>query len=86
MLKHIESEKGFPRIIVREERLKQVLLIPETRYLQPLHGVVARREDVVNMDYNAWSQSRKYLQKFLKHFTLRSNHMRAIYEKNVVGL
>jgi hypothetical protein len=55
----VQGGNDLPFGIITEKRLHQILLIPESElFHDPFCGVIARRENVVNMYDDAWTEYR----------------------------
>src|SRR5262245_17425675 len=73
----VERGDDLKFAIVGEERLDQVLLVPQPLVVQhPFGDVVARGEHVMDMDQHARLEPAEYLQHFVEHIALRADDVR----------
>ena len=86
--KHITCRpENFKTVVEREERLQQVLLIPEARmFHHPLSGIFHWHENIMHMHYHALVQAGQNFQEFILHIAPCFQNMTRIYEQDIVLL
>src|ERR1700691_3616430 len=83
----IQRSYNFPVVIIGQERLKQILFVPELHFIyNPQRRIVLGRKYVMDMDDNSAGKSRQDLQIFEQHIALRPYNMGRIDKQNVVTL
>src|SRR3990167_4538360 len=73
VLQPVRSTKHAEARVECKERFKEVLLVPQPALgAKPRFGIIARREDVVDLHQDTVGKDRKYLVEFPQHVAVRT--------------